>query len=156
MKPAFDLASLSGKILLSTRPVDISMLAHAAASNLIYFCNNCEPDSQERPAHGPAYTLGVHMNSWADHDIINAVQSQASLIYAVITFVIKNPNSWVFNNQESTILMTSALRSYQEWKTKYIKKDQKRHGSRWGSGTGFNQMDWTDQNERFLAMLQSE
>lgn len=50
-------------------------------------------------------------------------------------------------NKHERELIKTALKAYQELKTKIVADEQKRLGPNLGSATGFARKDWTDRND---------
>lgn len=151
MKP-IEIACLSNSMLLSMDSTTVAFLCHGAASDIIYFCGYNEPDSEHRPSHGPSAILSERMSRWAECGIHNVIHFQVEFIYSVVEYQI-NSSHLILRDTESLLLITEALRAYQNWKTKVCQKDQERHGKMFGTGTEFFHKNWTDLNDRIMSKI---
>lgn len=92
--------------------------------------------------------------SWAPHGFVNHLQSQVEFLYEVVkTKIAGNGSMLLLSEAAQRKIVADALKAYQSWKTGVVEDGYRRNGERWGSGTAFNQMDWSDLNEKLLAPI---
>jgi hypothetical protein len=136
-------------------------LVMQTAATVLYICEQRSPSNQFGPGeradekHDPIEIKLSAYENWAENGFTNALQTQVSLIYDFISLVLSDRNYlnvYLFEQNEPRLL-TDALIAYQAWKTAKIAADKARYGEHWGDASPFNRKDWTDQNERFLAMF---
>jgi len=84
---------------------------------------------------------------------INILQEQVTFIYETIcAYVDVNTSPFGWSDTTADVI-TEALHVYQQWKTRVCEDSCRVNGEAWGAKTGFYTQDWTDHNERFLALF---
>jgi hypothetical protein len=147
--------SMSGEIFLRTR--NLRMMALTSAAMIIRECKEWLPDGNgETYPIKKSTVLGIlHGNvNWSPHGFINALQSHVELVYAFVESAIDG--RLIIISYEEALLLTSALKIFQKWKTEIIKKEQNIYGKEWGTLSGFNQAQWDKNNVDLLAMFKTE
>ncbi len=90
-----------------------------------------------------------HYPKWGPRGLINALQSQASLVYSVVSEYINNEFFPAFE-KEDAILFTRALTEYQAFKEIICDEERRAKGENWGSATGFFKAKWDELNEKVM------
>ena len=103
----------------------LRMVALTSASMII---QECRAWSDHKILYSPprGTVLGDLNDSvnWAEHGLINALQSHVQIIYAFVEYIVDNPDSNYLDFSEAALL-AKALSAYQKWKEEKIKKDKK-------------------------------
>lgn len=144
------------ELLITTEAPELRMLAVQLAANILTACREYPVEEDKLPSTGPGRLVKDRM-PWAPHGITNAMQSQVSLLYAIVEMIVENypSNAAVFvafDGMPFAQIVTDALTAYQGWKEKVCEKQREAHGPNWGSATGFFRADWTDLNEKLLGL----
>jgi hypothetical protein len=127
-----------------------STLAMMLAANIIDGCQQNPP--YQRMVKGACGILAAR-ESWADHGVHHAFQQQVMLLYAMVEEAIASKqDDWFFLALADEVLITEALTTYQAWKTRYCEIEQEEMGEGFGSRSSFNQKNWADRNDEFLAL----
>jgi len=140
------------------------------AANILEFCQRHDPKEYAELQYsggrkGSTYWKGSLLilktesgNAWADNGYLNAFLFQVQYLYEAVNALVNQPegyNKQAALNSASIPIIVKALETFQEWKTKEIKEAKRLHGhSNWGDATGWNKMDWSDQNQTLLKLLQ--
>jgi hypothetical protein len=107
-----------------------------------------------RPRSGSGKLLSDKVN-WADHGYLNALQSQVEFLYSWVGEAIRDYMSagLYLMTRGQVELIAEALSSYQVYKTKVIEWQKTEDGELVGANTQFVKMDWTDQNNKLLSLM---
>lgn len=143
-------------------PFDFKLLAVQTAATVLFICKNrspavfSSPDEGDGEAYDPiAIILSTYQN-WADNGYINSLQAMVELLYDYVQDQIDDTSRSFLLSSGDRRIITDALAAYQAWKTDRIAADKARLGKgyeHWGDATGFNQMDWSDLNVKFLGAV---
>ena len=134
----------------------LRILAVQSAAVVLFICKKRSPviesDFSDAWRLDPiSHELNKYVN-WSIEDHINSLQSMVEVIYDLVrTLVDDESRTDVYFGKGEREIIAEALRTYQDWKTKYIAAVKEQQGMKnWGDTTMFNKMDWTEFNEAFL------
>ena len=143
---------------MAADPVALKMLLVQTAGCVIHCLDVSPPKEYDNPIAGPGKVIADRVR-WASHGYVNALQEQVAFLYGFVEWCVREngiPIGPAFVGDRGEInLILEALERWQVAKTAVVKQQQAAHGANFGSATGFVQMDWTDQNEKFRALFMS-
>lgn len=126
------------------------------AASIIDACRSYPRDGSA-PVNSCIGSILTSRLNWTSNVFTNALQAQAALVYAYVEAMLKlkmNRAMLKASIEETEAeLFAQALEQYQHLKTDICKQAQKEHGKNWGTATEFFKKDWTDLNEKFLALF---
>lgn len=142
--------------VIRTDQLTLRNLMIQTAANIIDACRSY-PSDGSAPEDSCIGSILTSRFNWAHHGFTNALQTQVALLYAYVEAILeleKNPPVLKVSIEEMEAeLFVQALEKYQGFKTGICKHEQEKHGEHWGTATEFFKKDWTDLNEKLLALF---
>lgn len=146
-------------IICVTDTIETSFFIQQIAANVIFTMERYNYDKEYNYVNfnteTPSGTLKQYRN-WAQHGYLNAFHPQVNYIYSFLCAIKTKDQALthitLLENNGLSMLLT-ALTTYQIAKTSWISKEKQSFGEHWGNATGYNKMNWSDQNERILELM---
>jgi len=142
----------SGEIVCKMDLSTLSLLAVQTAANILLQIPYMPVDSQS-PEFGVPKIIKNEAH-WSPHGFLKALQTQVEFLYEVIPSLVFEGHTLIYFGEAR--LIASALRAYQEYKTKVVKLGYENHGTGWGDASLFNRANWADRNEMLLSTFFKE
>jgi hypothetical protein len=151
-------------LVLRDDGISLELLATQTAASLLVACQGRLPNSPDTPLLPDATQdclrgYGIGQDS---SDYLNALQTQASLLYDIVQICVKaRDHRYLLPELPARRLIADALAAYQACKTHYhdhfvaekVGQGDDRYRD-WGRDTDFVRKDWSDLNAKFLAQLE--
>ena len=127
----------------------VEFVAQTAAS-LIAACEDYPFDGSP-PTQSPIGKVLDRMG-WREPEFTNALLSQVRFLHAFVEEAVERGQPPLAMDRKDAQLVADALARFQEWKTDMHRLEQEQHGEIWGTDLPFYEANWTNHNEKFLAL----